>query len=295
MIDQAEDMDGMGMERDNLARGDGTLARDRLPSVGRSAFQNGVGESAGDDYKTSHYRANTRANNHGPLARDSQPLVPPSQFSQDISRQMRVPEQIRPYYEEDPYAFASEFGARQGDTSRQMTVPDRILVAGNDQHVGLRENRPRESELDDMLYSFRTEPTVTVQTPPRTLTVSQHTFPTSSLKDVAALSHTSNVPSFADQANMEQALALQADVNMSSVGQSSSKNLVLRSAGGPLSQNGIRSGLPDTPATRLVVDLYKRVETLERENYHRYLREMVGYAVIFGYLALKTVSVFLKR
>ena len=87
----------------------------------------------------------------------------------------------------------------------------------------MRENRPRESELDDMLYSFRTDQTVTVQTPPRTLTVSQHSFPSSSGKDFTALPDNTNIMAFSEKPGMEQTLALQADMNMSTFGQSPNK------------------------------------------------------------------------
>lgn len=69
----------------------------------------------------------------------------------------------------------------------------------------------------------------------------------------------------------------------------------LRSASGAVTSNASRSPYPDTPTTRMVIDLYKRVEVLERENYQRYLREMVGYALLIGFVAIKGMSFFLKR
>jgi hypothetical protein len=69
---------------------------------------------------------------------------------------------------------------------------------------------------------------------------------------------------------------------------------MLRSAG-PVTPNTLRSGLPDTPGSRLIIDLYKRVDVLERENHYRYLREMVGYALVLGFVALKSMSFFIKR
>jgi hypothetical protein len=84
--------------------------------------------------------------------------------------------------------------------------------------MGLRENRPRELDFDDMLYGFRVDQSVLVQTPPRTLTVNQHTFPAAEneqLSDGPIFVPLSASP-LSDHNPLELALNLQADKNMSS-------------------------------------------------------------------------------
>jgi hypothetical protein len=163
--------------------------------------------------------------------------------------------------------------------------------------MGLRDQRPRELDFDDMLYGFRTEASVAVQTPPRTLTVDQHTFPSA---DAAELDRNQNaegpiIAPFFDSAlssNVEQPFSLQVERNVFSANRQPRSSVRLSV---PPTPNALRTPLPDTPATRLVVDLYKRVEVLERENYRRYLREMLGYALLIGFVAVKGASFFLKR
>ena len=106
-----------------------------------------------------------------------------------------------------------------------------VITSGNDQHVAMRENRPRELELDDKLYGFRgdQQASVLVQTPPRTLTVNQHAFPAANGLDrddfdnedfsgspMIAPYSASGLLAGDDANNMERALSLQADRNMTS-------------------------------------------------------------------------------
>ena len=103
MIDQPQEMNEIGTERDSLARGDVMMPRDRIPSATRSDFQKELGDSDahsyvlryaafhdGDENKAAIYRATTRSSNFVPSARETQSHLPTSQFSQDISMQMRV-------------------------------------------------------------------------------------------------------------------------------------------------------------------------------------------------------------
>ncbi|OQV16259.1 hypothetical protein BV898_09568 [Hypsibius exemplaris] len=286
-------------QQDNLTK------RDRKKGGGKGDLP--VGQSSPEKRVTFleqdvHGEFRGRPSVPGPSAYETQPFrssYMDSQFTENIGRQMRVPDQIRPYEESAGSYIGYQNNGVRANAMQQMSVPDRILVAGNDQHLSMRDNRPRELELDDMLYGFRgaSNQPVQVQTPPRTLTVNQHSFPAANGLDSEPIEDGPMIAPFSASAlsennNMEQSLNLQAEKNMTS-SLRGSKSIMLRSAGA-LTPSG-RSGLPDTPGTRLVIDLYKRVEVLERENHYRYLREMVGYALVLGYVALKSMSFFIKR
>ncbi|XP_055332273.1 LOW QUALITY PROTEIN: mitochondrial fission factor-like [Paramacrobiotus metropolitanus] len=228
------------------------------------------------------------------------PITTDGYFGENVGRHMRVPNQIRPYDDDaaHPVLQGSAFNARGSITAHQMNVPDRILVAGNDQHMGLRDQRPRELDFDDMLYGFRTDVAVPVHTPPRTLTVGQHEFLFPDSQKISLVVDGPVIAPFFGSAltdnNIEQAMIAQAERNMIPVSRTP-KSVTRRSASAVATPTSVRAALPDTPGGRLVVDLYKRVEALERENYRRYLREMLSYALIIGYAAMKGLSFFLKR
>lgn len=93
------------------------------------------------------------------------------------------------------------------------------MSVGNDQHFGVREQRPRELDFDDMLYGLRSDAAVMVQTPPRTLTVNQHSFPSTDSMNMNQIADGPMIAPFSASAlsdNVEQSLYLQAERNMAS-------------------------------------------------------------------------------
>ncbi|GAB6018655.1 Pfam:DUF800 [Chamberlinius hualienensis] len=102
-------------------------------------------------------------------------------FTADISNKMRVPHKLFATGEgknsgEDILTSSNLLLETYGSDKVSMKVPDRIIVAGNDQHIG-RSAPPRELRLEQVINVPNTHP-IRVETPPRVLTLEDHTFPT---------------------------------------------------------------------------------------------------------------------
>ncbi|XP_041464959.1 mitochondrial fission factor-like isoform X1 [Lytechinus variegatus] len=105
-------------------------------------------------------------------------------FSTDVNRKMQIPSRLSMEPEEpfvaDPPSPTQNFGLNtesfEGSPAHAMNVPERILIAGSDQHVGARQ-APRNLDLDDMT-PFQPGNNVGLTTPPRTLTLDEISFPT---------------------------------------------------------------------------------------------------------------------
>ncbi|XP_012284835.1 transport and Golgi organization protein 11 [Orussus abietinus] len=102
-----------------------------------------------------------------------------SNFTLDISKRMRVPKSIRVNGDnmEDNVGNTNGTSWNQmlANEKFEMHVPDRILVVGQEKHVGTKAP-PREILLENSVMS--PEPgIIRVQTPPRVLTLDDHYFP----------------------------------------------------------------------------------------------------------------------
>ncbi|XP_071572146.1 transport and Golgi organization protein 11 isoform X1 [Temnothorax nylanderi] len=100
-------------------------------------------------------------------------------FSVDINTRMRVPKSIRVNgdYPDEDIAITDRVTWNQIPAMEklEMHVPERILVVGQEQHVGTKAPPP-EIVLENAV--MRTEPAIVrVQTPPRILTLDNHYFP----------------------------------------------------------------------------------------------------------------------
>lgn len=100
-------------------------------------------------------------------------FVTDANFKVGINQKMKVPDRI---------SFSTEMnGDRTGSWTRDslnMNVPERILVAGQHQHVGTRAP-PREIVFDNSILTSDPYPydLPRVATPPRTLTLDKYPFP----------------------------------------------------------------------------------------------------------------------
>ncbi|CAB0032426.1 unnamed protein product [Trichogramma brassicae] len=101
-----------------------------------------------------------------------------SNFTLDINQKMRVPKSIRvagDYMEDDMPNGNTWTGAFT--EKLEMNVPDRILVVGQEQHIGTKAP-PREIAIENAVLP-KSEPTYArCITPPRVLTLDTHNFPT---------------------------------------------------------------------------------------------------------------------
>lgn len=111
-------------------------------------------------------------------------------FSQDMSGKMRVPKRIRATgeYSDEDLLLSNQNGIMNSwnyQDKISMNVPDRIVVLGQDQHLGTR-SAPREIVLENSILP-KDPGFVRVQTPPRVITLSEHVFP--SIDDFTEKTH----------------------------------------------------------------------------------------------------------
>lgn len=81
---------------------------------------------------------------------EEDPIFQKSHYTQDISEQMRVPKRIKAtgeYYDDFDMAMGNG-GSNWGYQDKiNMTVPDRIMVIGQEQHLGKLFNTPLQNAL----------------------------------------------------------------------------------------------------------------------------------------------------
>jgi len=103
-----------------------------------------------------------------------------SAYTADISKQMRVPDRLMAHNGNvSPPGNSAEDQHWNHSTSSSlynMQVPDRILVAGSDQHIPSKST-PRELQLENSVIPPTPEH-VRVHTPPRNITLDLVSFPT---------------------------------------------------------------------------------------------------------------------
>jgi len=95
-------------------------------------------------------------------------------FTADISNRMQVPKRIRVggNNSEGDHSVNGNYGPRydyKTSAKYEMNVPDRILVVGQDKHVGMKAP-PQELILENSILTTDYPP-VRVRTPPRSITV----------------------------------------------------------------------------------------------------------------------------
>ncbi len=133
---------------------------------------------------------------------------PDAGFMAEISTRMQVPDRIvvanHPASPNGAAAAANgnkpadqhkvnDLGMRQRDPRLDMMVPDRILVGGGDTHVASRST-PRELQLEAAVLP-PTDEHIRVSTPPRSIRMSEHSFPTAT-DDEDTVSNSTSTPTF---------------------------------------------------------------------------------------------------
>nr|SVE88092.1 EOG090X08OG [Daphnia similis] len=98
-----------------------------------------------------------------------------SAFTAEMSSKMQVPKRISVLggIDEDDKLGLGNFSTRytnNTDSKYEMKVPERILVVGQDQHVGMKAP-PHELILENSILSINSYPPIRVRTPPRSITV----------------------------------------------------------------------------------------------------------------------------
>ncbi|XP_011311348.1 transport and Golgi organization protein 11 isoform X2 [Fopius arisanus] len=199
-------------------------------------------------------------------------------FTMDINRRMRVPKSIRvsgDYSDDDASTNGSgTWNPPMQNDKFDMRVPDRILVTGQDQHVGMKAP-PIEMALEKSV----TQPITHGMTPPRVLTLGDHFFPT--VDD-------------GDMENFENASEL--NTTFSKPPPYESETQIARRAAREQTPiySSLDVSLPPSEEIqhlrRQVGKLNRRVMAVELEIVHRQQRDKILYAITIAYFFLKAFN-----
>ncbi|KAK7866020.1 hypothetical protein R5R35_008535 [Gryllus longicercus] len=191
-------------------------------------------------------------------------------FTADISQKMRVPKRIKVGGSGDDDVTAPTVGPVPDKF--EMHVPDRILVAGQEQHIGTRAP-PRELILENSVMP--PDPgLIRVQTPPRVITLDEYSFPSAD-----------DAPTIPDRE--EKFVSLPHPKSKFNT----DHRLLARGDTPPIGGGG--EGL--TPAEEVLhlrkqmAKLNRRVMAIELDNLQRQQREKFLCALGLAYFFLKTV------
>ncbi|XP_055383388.1 transport and Golgi organization protein 11 [Condylostylus longicornis] len=241
------------------------------------------------------------------------PLFTDMNFSQELSGKMRVPKRIKATgeYSDEDLLLSNQNGIMNSWTYHDkidMNVPDRIVVIGQDQHLGTRST-PREIVLDNSILP--TDPGfVRVQTPPRVITLSEHVFPT--IEDNGKPNNgfgSSNYIRAGQNGHITVGFDPNAGYNNSNMNDTSSvedeseRRQITNSSRKSLNYNDTtiahRDGTPPigdlSPSEeimylrRQLAKLNRRVLSIEIDNVQRQQREKIIYCLGLAYFLLKTI------
>ncbi|CAL1536474.1 unnamed protein product [Lymnaea stagnalis] len=204
---------------------------------------------------------------------DVQPKSYDPEFISQISSKMQVPDRISLGSD---YSNGRENGYVNSEISAatnfvRMTVPDRIILAGDNQHIAMRQDL--ELDLPANVHKISDMSYVGLITPPRTLTLEER-FP------------------IVEETDDQKMLAGQGGVNRSHM--TANGHLV-----GPVPYDpGVNLNdsvllNEENEATLLrtqVAKLTRRVQVIEQDNQRRASRELVMYPVILGYFLWKILG-----
>lgn len=107
-----------------------------------------------------------------------------AKFAHEINDRMRVPKRIKATgeYSDEDVLLSNQNGIINSwnyHDKVDMNVPDRIVVLGHNQHLETR-SAPREILLENSILAKDSSDMVRVRTPPRTITLTDHHFPSAS-------------------------------------------------------------------------------------------------------------------
>lgn len=194
-------------------------------------------------------------------------------FTAEISQKMRVPKRINVDGICDlPNVTKNDFDAWMPAEKLQMHVPEKIIVAGNEEHYGTR-SIPREMALDNTIMP--PDPgIVRVQTPPRVITIDSTYYP----DDTYQPPHAPFVDFSAKKMQPEADRRLDLTANSINLNDSS----VVAEGGMTLNEEVVH-------LRRQLAKLNRRIMSIELENLQRQHRDKVIYALGLAYFFFKTV------
>lgn len=212
-------------------------------------------------------------------------------YTRLISHNMTVPQRIKAtgdIVDEDNAPNGLVTGWDYANEKFDMKVPERILVVGQDQHIGTKAP-PREIQLDNAVLP--TDPgMIRVSTPPRVITLDQHYFPSADdyASDVpnSPPKNVRTMPSFGGR--VQSVTPLPDHFNESTMTES---RLVLRDPTPPIGNGeGLSASEELVHLRRQIVKLNRRVMAIEAEQLQRQQKEKIAYAISIAYLLFKVIA-----
>ncbi|XP_046974416.1 transport and Golgi organization protein 11 [Vanessa cardui] len=212
-------------------------------------------------------------------------------YTRLISHNMTVPQRIKAtgdIGDEDNTPNGMVTGWDYANEKFDMKVPERILVVGQDQHIGTKAT-PREIQLDNAVLP--NDPgMVRVSTPPRVITLDQHYFPSADdYPNDVPNSPPKNIRTIHAVGGRVQALTPLPDhFNESTMTES---RLVLRDPTPPMGNGeGLSTSEELVHLRRQIVKLNRRVMSIEAEQLQRQQKEKIAYAISIAYLLFKVIA-----
>ena len=205
-------------------------------------------------------------------------------FTADISSKMRVPHRLSAV---NGLSLGDQENMSGGDTlsgasHASMSVPDRILVAGQDQHIGAKA-RPNLN-IDLVNFADANSAFVGLETPPRVLTLEETKFPIAGEDNEER-----NIPIYEQDEDMQH-IPIQhhatpkGNVHMVETPVTPGDGLLIQNSEDDL-----------FVLRRQMSKMSRKVAYLEQENDRRSQRELVLYPLIVGYLLFKMAAWLLKN
>ncbi|XP_074656394.1 mitochondrial fission factor-like [Tubulanus polymorphus] len=217
-------------------------------------------------------------------------------FTADISNKMRIPEKLS-MNEGHVNGLSNATTTKTSEneermrviqnSARDMQVPERILLAGSDHHIGLKESSRDQMNLDFTgLSSYQY---VGLETPPRILKLDDVNYP--SLDD-----------ELADRSKDSSQFNHSLQNGFVNLDDSSHEEFIPRSVTPPLmpftpgmTASDVLLGQGDDDnllLKRHVLRLTRHVAHLQKENQKRSQRELVLYPLIVGYIFVQVARWF---
>jgi len=202
-------------------------------------------------------------------------FITDANFKVDISQKMKVPNKIS--FNTDTNGVNQNSWAPEQE-SLNMHVPERILVIGQQQHVGTRAP-PREIVYDNSILPKDPYPgDMRVATPPRSLTLDKYPFP--------------GVNEFENKVEEKEKIPVIKAKTQFNLNDSLIENRMLhRESTPPIGAGG--DGLAPAEEIlhlrRQMAKLNRRVMALELENLNRLQKEKILYGLGIAYFLLKAI------
>jgi len=207
-------------------------------------------------------------------------------FTVEISNRMRVPDKISILPDGQDNHNERNGYPKTNESNEWMRVPERILVAGGDKYAAGRP-APPEMKLESSIHGENLiNEHVQLMTPPRHLTLNEHSYPTVEPENDLNLSDSELKSS---NRHVKTINFSQQDINYGSPTQDTFGNSFLNS-NNSMSAEGELGQLK-----RNVKLLSRKVNALERETAQRYQRDVLIYTLGIIYFVFKGFSWLNRR